>query len=296
MTRKAFVRPPRSPLDELAPAMAFVEAQKLERPAVHIIDAEADSVGHYRQWACTPGRFFLIRADDTRIAQHNGHDRSVEEVRQGLRAAGQFRYCREVLYHGRQARQYVAEASVVLTRPAYPNRKDKSQPTTVPGPPLPLRLVIGEVRDEDGEVLAVWFLLTNLPKKVPAATVVLWYYWRWLTESYFKLLKSAGQHVEQWQQDDANAIAKRLLVASMACVIVWQLMRSTAPEADEVRELLVRLSGRQMKRNRPYTAPALLAGMWVLLSMLHVLEHYDVDELRRLAGIAFPPARAGPQC
>jgi len=133
-------------------------------------------------------------------------------------------------------------------------------------------------------------------EKVAAETMALWYYWRWRTESYFKLLKSAGQQVEQWQQEDADAIAKRLLVASMACVIVWQLMRSTAPEAAEVRELLVRLSGRQMKRTRPYTAPALLAGLWVLLSMLHILDHYHVDELRRLAGIIPPPARAGPRC
>lgn len=295
-SRQNRVRPPLSPLDELAPAMKFVEAQKLGKPAVHIIDAEADSVGHYREWARTPGRYFLVRADDTRIVEHHGDDRSVEQVRQELRAAGQFRYCREVLYHGRLARQYVAEAAVVLTRPAYPNRQDKSKPTTVPGPPLPLRLVISEVRDAHGQVLAVWFLLTNVPESVAAETVALWYYWRWRTESYFKLLKSAGQHVEQWQQEDADAIAKRLLVASMACVVVWQVMRSTAPEADEVRELLVRLSGRQMKRTRPYTAPALLAGLWVLLSMLHILEEYSVDELRRLAGIVFPPARAGPQC
>src|SRR4029434_7581748 len=32
-------------------------------------------------------------------------------------------------------------------------------------------------------------------------------------ESFFKLLKSAGQHVEQCQQEPAEAIAKRLLVA-----------------------------------------------------------------------------------
>jgi hypothetical protein len=293
-SRQNSVRPPRSPLDELAPAMEFVEEQELGKPALHIIDAEADSVGHFRQWVRTPGRYFLVRADDTRIVEHEGEDRSVEQVRQKLREAGQFRDCREVLYHGRQARQYVAEVPVILTRPAYPRRKDKSKPTTVPGPPLPLRLVMSEVHDKNGKVLAVWFLLTNVPENVAAETVALWYYWRWRTESYFKLLKSAGQQVEQWQQEDADAIAKRLLVASMACVIVWQLMRSSAPEADEVRELLVRLSGRQMKRTRPYTAPALLAGLWVLLSMLYVLDHYHVDELRRLAAIVFPPARAGP--
>ncbi len=76
-----------------------------------------------------------------------------------------------MLYHGRPAWQYVAEAAVVLTRPAYPSRQDKSKPTTVPGPPLPLRLVISEVRDENGKVLAVWFFLTNVPENVAAETV-----------------------------------------------------------------------------------------------------------------------------
>ena len=39
-----------------------------------------------------------------------------------------------------------------------------------------------------------------------------------------------------------------------------------------------------MKTQRPHTAPALLAGLWVLLSMLALLEHYDLDEHKQLAG------------
>ena len=66
-------------------------------------------------------------------------------------------------------------------------------------------------------------------------------------------------------------------------MVVWQLERSKEPAAAPIRDLLVRLSGRQMKRNRPVTAPALLAGLWTLLSMLQVLEHYDLSELRDLA-------------
>jgi hypothetical protein len=116
----------------------------------------------------------------------------------------------------------------------------------------------------------------------------LWYYWRGRIESFFKLLKSAGQHVEQWQQATAEAIAKRLLVAAQACVLVWALARATTPAAAQPRTLLIRLSGRLMKRPRPYTAPALLAGVWVLLAMLTVLEEYTITELRRLAAHALP--------
>src|SRR5262249_33075704 len=123
---------------------------------------------------------------------------------------------------------------------------------------------------------------------VLAATVALWYHWRWQIESYFQLVKTAGQCVEQWQQQTALALAKRLLVASMACVVVWQLARSPGEQAAACRQLLVRLSGRVVKRAPGFTAPALLAGLWVLLALLDALEHYDVQDLRRLGEFVRP--------
>jgi hypothetical protein len=123
---------------------------------------------------------------------------------------------------------------------------------------------------------------------VPAEQVALWYYWRWRIESFHKLLKSSGLELEEWLQESAGAIAKRLLVACMACVTVWQLQRQTTPAAQECQELLMRLSGRQTKRSRPVTTPGLLAGLSKLLAVLDVLEEYTPAELRRLAAIAVP--------
>ena len=61
----------------------------------------------------------------------------------------------------------------------------------IPGPPLPLRLVVTEVRDLKGRVLARWLLLTNVPAALAdAATIARWYYFRWRIESLHKLLKS----------------------------------------------------------------------------------------------------------
>ena len=51
---------------------------------------------------------------------------------------------------------------------------------------------------------------------------------------------------------------------------------------------LVRLSGRQMKRTRPVTTPALLAGLNHLLTMLDVLEHYTPTQLQNFAATAVP--------
>jgi hypothetical protein len=109
----------------------------------------------------------------------------------------------------------------------------------------------------------------------------LWYYGRGRIERYFRLLNSAGQQVAHWKQPDGEAIAKRLVVAALACAVVWRRQRYPGAEAATLRELLVRLSGRQMPWGQQDTAPALLAGRWVLLAMVAVLDEPSVDELRQ---------------
>lgn len=61
--------------------------------------------------------------------------------------------------------------------------------------------------------------LLALDAAVTAELIAEWYYWQWMIESYFKLCKSAGQHLEDWQQETAAAMAKRLLIAAMAGVV-----------------------------------------------------------------------------
>jgi hypothetical protein len=275
------VEPPLSQLDGLAPVMAFVEGLLWAKPRVHVIDAEADSIAHFRHWH-RAGYTFLVRADGCNRVHHEGAVASLEAVRQTLQRRAAFRLVREVEYKGSPSKQWIAETTVVLTRAAKLQRHGKQGPRTIlHGEALTLRLVVAEVRDGQGKILAYWFLLTNLPAKVSAATIALWYYWRWRTESYFKLLKGAGHQAEHWQQETAEAIARRLLVAAMACVLVWKIARSTAPEAEEVRSLLIRLSGRQMKWGRTFTWPALLAGLWVYLAIKDMIEHYDFQEIQR---------------
>ena len=288
--------PAPSPLDGLNPVMRYVQRLHLGKPLVHIIDAEADSVAHYRRWH-RQGRLFLVRADAQRVVRHEGQERSLPEVVAELHRRGEFRDTRPVLYHGRPAHQFVAGTTVTLYRPARPRRGGrhaKGPRPLVHGPALQLRLVVSEVRAADGTLLATWLLLTNLPATVPDERVALWYYWRWRVESYFKLLKGAGLQLEHWQQETAAAVAKRLLVASMACAVVWRLARDEAPEATEFRRLLVSLSGRLMRRGKEFTEPALLAGLWSLLSAVWLLEHYTPEELRRVAQYVLP-SRVPPE-
>lgn len=285
-SRGGRVRQAESPLDELAPVMAFAERQNLGFPLVHVIDAEADSVAHYRQWSEQPGRYFLVRADD-RLVEYAGEEMRSSKLREKLHRQKAFCRTRRVRYRGHEAWQWVAEVPVRLLRAGQRNRPGRGDRQRIPGEPLALRLVIAEVRDAASRVLARWYLLTHLPNEVDASTVALWYYYRWAVESYFKLLKTAGMNVESWQQESANAILRRLLVASMACVTVWRLARSEHPQAEPARRLLVRLSGRQMKHGQSFTRPALLAGLWILLAMLEVLQSHSLEELHALASFAF---------
>jgi hypothetical protein len=289
-TRTTRILPALSPLDEIAPVMEFTEKLALGRPLVHLIDAEADSVAHFREWSNKSDRYYLARADD-RLVEWEGKEQKCSMIHGQLQQQGALVKTREVEYHGKPAQQYVAEVSVRLLRPGQRNRPGQGDRQRIPGPPLPLRLVFAEVRDEQGTMLAVWRLLTNVPTQVDASTIALWYYWRWQIEKFFKLLKSAGVNAEAWQQTTAHAIAARLLIASMACVVVWRLARSKHPQASDARQFLVRLSGRQMKRSKPFTMPAMLAGLWTLLAMLEVLEHHSLTEIQQFAALILSTPR-----
>jgi hypothetical protein len=266
-------------LEQMLPTMQASANWSLGKPLVHVIDREADSIGHWRQWHAA-GHKLLIRGDD-RIVRWHGRLLKITKIREELIKQNTFSDAGAALYHGRKARLRVTETPVVLDRPARTMINGKQ--VSVPGPALTMRLILTRVEDEDGNLLASWELFSNVPAEwADAARLARCYYWRWRIESYFKLLKSHGFQVEHWLQETGAAIARRLLVVSMAAVTVWQLMADDSASATELKTMLTRLSGRQMKRKKPFTAPALLAGLWTLLAMLNTLEQYDVHTLHAL--------------
>jgi hypothetical protein len=274
-------------LEQVLPWMDASRGWGLNKKCVHVIDREADSLKHMRRWDAA-GHLFLVRADDRRV-KFREKSQLLSEIVTALRHEGAFQPAGEVSLRARRGQQWIAETEIILDGPAW-GRTPEGKNCRVPGPPLRLRLVVVQVRDSQGQTLAEWWLLTNV-WDVTALQVALWYYWRWRIESFHKLLKSAGLEVEEWLQESAGAIAKRLLVACMACVTVWALQRQDTPAAQDCQKFLVRLSGRQMKRSRPVTAPALLAGLHVLLTMLEVLQDYTPSQLREYADRAAPLLR-----
>src|SRR5262249_54449919 len=92
-SRTAPRRASRSQVDRRAPVLGYVEGLGLGRPAVHVIDAEADSVAHYRRWA-RQGRLFLVRADLARRVRFEGREGLLSDVVAALRARRAFREAR----------------------------------------------------------------------------------------------------------------------------------------------------------------------------------------------------------
>jgi hypothetical protein len=293
-------------VDELDDVMAAARGWASGRTPVHVIDREADSVGHYRRWQAA-GHRFVVRADCRRVVLHEGRECELGEVVAGL--AGRLTDVTDargrpevVTIRAGTGRVRVAEAAVVLHRPARHCTGEKTagghkKKVEVVGPPLPLRLVVTQVVDGAGAVLAEWWLLTNVAGAgADAATVGRWYARRWAIESYHKLLKSAGMNAEAWQQETGAAFLRRLCAASMACLTVWHLQRDESPAAARLRVILVRLSGRQMKHRVESTAPALLAGLERLLAIDDLMRSQDLEEVLALARRQLPrlfPDRSG---
>lgn len=286
-TRDPKVQPVVAHLEQVLPTMQACRTWGLSKRAVHVIDREADSLAHLREWH-DDGHRLLVRVDHTRVVTWNDQRRPLPEIVAALQSQKAFRCARTVEYQDRSARQFVAETTIVMKQVGRKRQGRDVPRQRIPGEPLTLRMIVAQVRDDDDTVLAEWLLFTNVPGDVPASKIALWYYWRWRIESFFKLLKTAGMHVEQWQQETAPAIARRLLIAAMSCLTVWHLMADDSPAAEGLKPLLIRLSGRLMKRTSPITAPALLAGLHTLLAMLELLEDVDLDELRQLANTTLP--------
>lgn len=263
-------------LEELAERIHWLEKQHFDKSLVHIIDREADSVGFLR--AIHPHKW-LIRANGRYNVEHENAIKKIQDVVKEL----VFKEERQISFKGKTAIQQIAETNIMIVRPAKLRKfhANGQRMPVIEGQPISCRLIVSRIVDQQNKELALWYLLCNVDD-AKASQVALWYYWRWSIESYFKLMKTAGMQLESWQQTTSISIARRILVASMACVFVWRIANAKGAQAEKVRKILVRLSGRQMKWKKEFTYPALLAGLWTLLSMQNILEHHKLGEIKSL--------------
>lgn len=272
-------------LDHLEPTMDEVAQWELPRRVVHVIDREADSLGRLRRWHAK-GHLFLVRCDDRRV-KCQGESVSLSELNERFDRDCQYADAGKARFEGKKVSRQVAEATVTLDRPHREVIDGKKRRVT--GQPIEVRAVFVRLVDAEGWIVAQWMLLTNVPaEEAAAAEIGKWYYFRWRIESFFKLLKSHGHELEYWQQESGRAIAKRLLIAAMACVVVKQLEACPGESSAKFRRYLIQLSGRRMKHKVEFTAPALLAGYYVHLAMTQYLSENDmtIDDLKTLEKMA----------
>ena len=265
-------------LNELSSRIKYINNDlNIDKKIVHIIDREADSVGFFRE--LQEDDFYIVRALDRVSVEHKGNKITQKELAQTMEFG---EYVKNIDYKKKKVKIYVNSVDVLITRDAYiKNIDDKGKITykRKKGKAVKSRFIVERLVDKDNKVVAIWLLLSNLKSDVDAKTIGLWYYYRWNIETYFKLLKSSGFNLEKWQQETAEAIFKRLLIASYACLLVWQIEYSNHKNIIKIKEFLVKISGRLVAREKVSTSPALLAGIWAFLSTMDILELYDIEKL-----------------
>ncbi len=261
---------PASHLEELTERMRWIESLNLGKPFLHIIDREADSAAHMRIWNDL-GWLFLIRSNANNTLTFEGQNQKTSKIAEQL----SFSALKDIDYQGKKETLWVASTPVILSRDARPK---STEGKGIAGKPIDLQLVCTRVVDTDGVVLAEWYLLTN--SNLTEEKVADLYYYRWQIESFFKLLKSSGHHMEDWLQETGSAFFKRVLLVSYSCVLVWQLIISELKEDKEFVQILLRLSGRQIRKGK-VPATALLEGYLRLLMTYEILNYLEPNQIKK---------------
>ena len=269
-------------LEELSTRVKWMESNlQTEKKIVHIVDRESDSVAFMRDLSKIDALFLLRVKNNSKLyLPKEKIDIKQGELADTLPLGVKVQ---EIKYRKKNVSIYVNECDVEVRRDAtkFITQKDgKRKLQKISGDVVKARFVVERLVDKNQQVVAQWLLITNiLDKSVTAETLATWYYYRWKIESYFKLLKSSGFNMEEWQQREPAALFRRLLVVSYSCVLVWKIANDTSINAKKIREFLVSLSGRLIQKDKEFTHPALLAGLENYIQMLDLMSMFTRKEL-----------------
>ena len=269
-------------LEELSARAEWIASNlQTEKKIVHIVDRESDSVAFMRDLSKIDALFLLRVKNSSKLYL----PKEKIDIKQGELAdrLPLGTKVQEIKYRKKNVSIYVNECDVEVKRDAtkFIIQKDgKRKLQKISGDTIKARFVVERLVDKNQQVVAQWLLVTNiLDKSVTTKTLATWYYYRWKIESYFKLLKSSGFNMEEWQQREPAAIFRRLLVVSYSCVLVWKIANDTSVNTKKIREFLVLLSGRLIQKDKEFTHPALLAGLENYIQMLDLISMFSRKEL-----------------
>jgi len=269
-------------LEELASrAKGIKSLLETDKKIVHIVDRESDSVAFMRDLSKSDSLFLLRVKNNSKLY----YPKEDIDIKQGELAnkLGLGKKVKSIQYKKKKVTIYVNECEVEVKRDATKfiiNEEGKRKLQKIAGESIKARFIVERLVDKDNNVVAQWLLITNIvDKKVKAKTLATWYYYRWKIETYFKLLKSSGFNLEEWQQREPKALFRRLIVVSLSCVLVWKIANDSSQNAQQIRNFLVLLSGRLIQKDKEFTNPALLAGLESFLQIMDVMLLFSHEEL-----------------
>lgn len=259
-----------------------------DKRVIHIVDREADSIAFMRGLDEDNQLFLLRGKNNSTVNYYDEKSKETIKIKQSELAdkLPLGKEVKKINYKKKKVTIFANECSITISRDATKmlvaeDGKKRLQKTK--GKTLKLRFIVERLVNDKNEVVAQWLLLSNLfDEDIDAKKLAQWYYYRWKIESYFKLLKSSGFNLEEFQQKEPLALFKRLLIISNACILVWKIANDNSDSAKTIRDFLISLSGKQIQRGVDFTHPALLSGLENYLSTLDLLRQFSVEDIFKM--------------
>lgn len=276
-------------LEELRVRAKYMdESINTDKRIIHIVDRESDSIAFMRGLDEDNQLFLLRGKNNSTVNYYDEKSEKTIKIKQSELAdkLPLGKEVKKIKYKKKKVTIFANECDITISRDATKmvvdaNGKKKLHRTK--GKTLKLRFIVERLVNDKNEVVAQWLLLSNLfDEDVDAKTLAQWYYYRWKIESYFKLLKSSGFNLEEWQQKEPLALFKRLLIISNACILVWKIANDNSNNAKVIRDFLISLSGKQIQRGIEFTHPALLSGLENYLATLDLLRQFSVEDIFKM--------------
>lgn len=277
-------------LEELSLRVKYINTtfESKGKKVVHIVDREADSVAFMRDLEENKALFIIRGKGNSKVQYTDTSTNTIMEIKQSdLADKLPFgKRVKKIQYQNKKVTLCANECNIAIVRDATKmvTQDDGSKKLSAKkGDTVKARFIVERLIDDNNEVVATWLLISNVyDEDVTAVTIATWYYYRWKIESYFKLLKSSGFNLEQWQQKDPQALFKRLLVTSHSCMLVWKVANDNSANGKKLRKILIELSGKQIQRGVEFTYPALLKGLENYLVTVDMLMRFSVEDIFKM--------------
>ncbi|OGA98072.1 MAG: flagellar biosynthesis protein FlhF [Burkholderiales bacterium RIFCSPHIGHO2_12_FULL_61_11] len=239
------------------------QSPQFAKPLVHLL-ADIPASGLIHEWQSIGLQWAAFGSAALRIGiAGSGAPGTLGKLAAGL----SFSAPKPLLYRNKAAWSSVAQTLVSLR----PDAKNGTADAAVA--PSMLRCVVRRIVDAaSGKPIAHSYVLASLGIQATAQQIALWPAWRAAAEPYFKLLNQGLGQLGEAAAPDDTALLKRLLIAGQISSTVFRLQRSQDAWAEMARKVLVQLTGRVVRPDRPVPGPVLFEGLEKLFVLLNALE------------------------